>query len=135
MIYSNILKIKLVLLLTHYYIHVHHLQVIHKYYDKMNAVKGHDQKIDFKEDSIGLDIPFPSEEGITTVNGGWRITAVSAPVVSYAIAKYVWVTSLSYSIMIIAALPRIFSRQCVLVEMTDHIKVLDSEIKRELLAN
>ena len=69
------------------YVHVHLLQEIHKYYDKVNAVKGHDQKIGFKEDSIRLDIPFPSLEGITTANGGWRITALSAPVVRYAIVN------------------------------------------------
>ena len=67
------------------YVHVHLLQEIHKYYDKVNAVKGHDQKIGFKEDSIRLDIPL---DGITTANGGWRITALSAPVVSYAIVNY-----------------------------------------------
>ena len=60
-----------------------HVQVILKYYNKMNAVKGHDQEIEFKKESIRLDIPFPSTEGITTVNGGWRITAVSTPAVSY----------------------------------------------------
>ena len=49
----------------------------------MNAVKGHDQKIDFKKESIKLDI---STEGITTVNGGWRITALSTPAVSYMCA-------------------------------------------------
>ena len=51
------------------------------------CVKGHDQKIDLKKD-YWLDIPFPSE-GIMTVNGGWRITAVSTPValVSYARAN------------------------------------------------
>ena len=53
----------------------------------MNAVQGHDQKIDFKKESIKLDIPFPSTEGITTVNGGWRITAVSTPTVSYVIGN------------------------------------------------
>ena len=53
----------------------------------MNAVKGHDQKVGFKEDAIRLDIPFPSLEGITTVNGGWRIMASGPPVVSIAVAN------------------------------------------------
>ena len=91
----------------------------------MNAVKGHDQKIDFEDDSIRLDIPFPSEEGIMTVNGGWRITAVSAPVVSYAIAKCV---SLSYMIMIVAVPPRNFCPG----RNTNHINYTTfPEIKRE----
>ena len=53
----------------------------------MNAVKGHDQKVGFKEDAIRLDIPFPSLEGITTANGGWRIMVSGPPVVSVAIAN------------------------------------------------
>lgn len=59
-----------------------HLQIISKYYQKMNAVLGHDQKFEFEDDLIRLDIPFPSLEGLMTENKGWRITALGPPVVS-----------------------------------------------------
>ena len=48
----------------------------------MNAVLGHDQKFEFEDDLIRLDIPFPSLEGLMTENKGWRITALGPPVVS-----------------------------------------------------
>ena len=79
----------------------------------MNAVKGHDQKVGFKEDAIRLDIPFPSLEGITTVNGGWRIMASGPPVVSIAVAnKYADHITDSHDDIAMYS-PEFFSRECV----------------------
>ena len=47
----------------------------------MNAVLGLSQPVEFEEDQIGLDIPFPS--GITTNDKAWRIIALGPPVVSH----------------------------------------------------
>ena len=47
-----------------------------------NAIKGHDQIVEFTENQIKLDIPFgPSQGGITSQNGEWRILSLSPPVV------------------------------------------------------
>ena len=66
-----------------YMIFVCHLQMISTYYNKLKAVKRHDQKVEFKEDSIRLDIPFPSSTGRITDNGAWRIMALGPPLVSF----------------------------------------------------
>ena len=61
-----------------------HLQIISKYYQKMNATLGHDQQLEFESDQnlITLDIP---PEGITTSDTAWRITALEPPVVCSAV--------------------------------------------------
>ena len=61
--------------------------MISTYYTKMNAVKRHDQKVEFDEDLIRLDIPFPSSTGRITDNGAWRIMALGPPVVSYELSQ------------------------------------------------
>ena len=63
--------------------HCVHLQIISEHYKRINAVWEHDQKVEFENDSIKLDIPFPSLEGITTDNKAWRIIAQTPPVVCY----------------------------------------------------
>ena len=62
-----------------------HLQIISKYYRKMNATLGHDQRLEFESDHnlIRLDIP---PEGITTSDEAWRITALGSSVVCTAVA-------------------------------------------------
>ena len=42
----------------------------------------HDQEVEFKEDKIKLDIPFPSDEGIITKDKAWSILSLGPPVVS-----------------------------------------------------
>ena len=61
-----------------------HLQIIRKYYRKMNATLGHDQQFEFERDQslIRLDIP---SAGVTTRDEAWRITALGPPVVCLAI--------------------------------------------------
>ena len=61
--------------------------MINTYYTKMNAVKRHDQKVEFDEDLIRLDIPFPSSTGRITDNGAWRIMALGPPVVSFKLPQ------------------------------------------------
>lgn len=47
-----------------------------------STIKGHDQKVEFMENQIELDIPFgPSQGGVTSQNGEWRIHSLSPPVV------------------------------------------------------
>ena len=42
-----------------------------------------DQRVEFEETQISLDIPFPSTEGIkTTSNDSWRILSLSPPMVN-----------------------------------------------------
>ena len=60
------------------YIPLLHLQIISKYYQKMNATLGQDQRFEFEGNQVGLDIPLA---GITTRDEAWRITALSPPVV------------------------------------------------------
>ena len=60
------------------YILLLRLQIIHKYYRKMNATLGHDQRFEFESDQIRLNIP---STGTTTSDKAWRITALGPPVV------------------------------------------------------
>ena len=40
-----------------------------------------DQRIEFEESAIELDIPFPSTEGVTTPDQAWKILSLTPPVV------------------------------------------------------
>ena len=42
------------------------LQLVCEHYDEKSMKLQHDQEVEFVENEIKLDIPFPSEEGITT---------------------------------------------------------------------
>lgn len=57
------------------------LQVVHEQMCswQKSIIKGHDQKVEFMENQIELDIP--SQGGVTSQNGEWRILPLSPPVV------------------------------------------------------
>jgi hypothetical protein len=60
------------------------LQVVHEQlcYWQENTIVGHHQRVEFMENQIELDIPFgPSQGGITSQNGEWRILSLTPPVV------------------------------------------------------
>ena len=62
-------------------IHAHVLQVVKKEYrQEQHALPGPDQPVDFESDQIEVDIPL---DGVT-LDGGWVITPLTAPVVSIA---------------------------------------------------
>ena len=52
------------------------VQLICDYYLSQNATFGHDQRVEFKSDSISLDIP---ASGVTTNDQSWTITPASHP--------------------------------------------------------
>lgn len=41
-----------------------------------------DQKVEFEENEIKLDIPYPSTEGVNTSDKVWKILSLTPPVVS-----------------------------------------------------
>jgi hypothetical protein len=41
----------------------------------------HDQPIEFEDNQIELDIPFPSSKGIVSDDKAWRILSLAPPVV------------------------------------------------------
>jgi hypothetical protein len=51
----------------------------------MNATLGHDQQFEFARDQDFITLDIPQEEGITTRDKAWRITALGPPVVCLAV--------------------------------------------------
>ena len=47
----------------------------------MNAVFRHDQPVEFEDNKIQLDIPFPPPKGIISDDEAWKILSVTPPVV------------------------------------------------------
>ena len=65
------------------------MQIAHEYYQRNNMILDIDHPIEFEENQIKLDIPYP--EGVTTKNKEWRIISLTPPVVRimYNTALYV----------------------------------------------
>lgn len=61
------------------------LQLVHEHYWKKDAILGHDQRVEFTENQIKLDVPLPTQGGIISKNGEWRIVSLSPPVVRFII--------------------------------------------------
>ena len=67
------------------------LQLVHEHYKK-DAILGHDQRVEFTENHIKLDVPLPTQGGIISKNGEWKIVSLSPPVVSNIIrpGRLIW---------------------------------------------